>query len=72
MTKRKPICIIKDCNRRGKRKIRFDIGPTLGDAIVPDNARIHTKMVCDTHLKMLSETYLEGLKQGVSETQSNN
>ena len=54
MTKRRPFCIIKDCKRRGKFKVRFDIGPTLDDAVVPDHLRIHEKYICAEHHGMFS------------------
>lgn len=55
MTKRNPICMITGCNKRGKRKIRFDIGPTLGEAVVPDEMRLQTMFVCDEHFDMVTK-----------------
>lgn len=65
MTKRIPMCTIKGCNHRGKRKVKIDIGPTLGDAVVQSSARIQVIRVCDEHLEIMRGARdLEGLSIG--------
>lgn len=53
MAKRKPLCIIKLCNKRGKFRAIIDIGPTHEGSIVPESARKHKVWLCPEHHQMM-------------------
>lgn len=47
-------CIIQGCNGRGEYKARIDIGSSIGDALVAEEARLHDVRLCKEHHQFLA------------------
>ena len=46
-------CIIRGCRARGTVAVQIDVGPTIGDALVAESARVHDAKVCDIHAALV-------------------